>query len=325
LSKRSKRRCASADRRDDSGWRTGIAACAKFNHTVGQHIPSFTLGLRAPATFASALIFAAASMLGALDGAQAKYEQAHVSPVAPAQLPELAPQAPQTRVVNLQNLLQPKKPDTQPAFPSELRFGVLGSMEFKVSSHKFSKDWQSVRERVEDERALYEFCTDATSKLCPKKIGEWRTKLSSLKGQDKLEQLKQLNRFVNHLVAYSDDKKAFGKADHWSNPAELLQTSGDCEDYAILKFFSLLELGFSNEQLRLAVVRDSKRRVLHAVVSVDLDGKTYILDSLFDRPVSHQHILKYIPLYSWNLQDHWAHIVTKKIRLKFVESFDKLA
>jgi len=281
--------------------------------------------LRAPAAVLFALILTAASMLSALGGAQAKHRRNGVGefagPLALAPAPRSAPAS----LAALQDLAQPSQPSELAAPAISAGFSVLGSMEYKVTKHNFSQEWQSVRRRIEGERALYDYCANAKSDLCPKKISQWRSKLAALKGQDKLQQLKELNRFVNHLVSYADDKTAFGKSDHWSNPAELLQTSGDCEDYAILKFFSLLELGFSNEQLRLAIVRDSKRRVLHAVVSAELDGKTYILDSLFDRPVSHQYILKYVPIYSWNLQDHWAHIVTKKIRIEFVESFDKVA
>ena len=72
-------------------------------------------------------------------------------------------------------------------------------------------------------------------------------------------------------------------------------------------------------------MRDRKRGVLYAVLSVDLEAKTYILNSLFDRPVSHQYILKYVPVYSWNLTDQWAHIATKRIRIRFVEYMAELA
>ena len=49
-----------------------------------------------------------------------------------------------------------------------------------------------------------------------------------------------------------------------------------------------------------------------------MDGKTYILDNLNSYAVEHQHVLKYVPLYSANLDAQWVHIVTTQIRARFV-------
>ena len=60
------------------------------------------------------------------------------------------------------------------------------------------------------------------------------------------------------------------------------------------------------------------------VVQLD-DGRTLVLDSLFDHPVEPQHILKYEPIYSANLNTQWGHIVTKKIRVSFLDQVEKRA
>ena len=54
--------------------------------------------------------------------------------------------------------------------------------------------------------------------------------------------------------------------------------SGDCEDYAIAKFFALRELGFANQELRIAVVYDNLRRIGHAVLAVYVEGDILIGD-----------------------------------------------
>jgi predicted transglutaminase-like cysteine proteinase len=100
---------------------------------------------------------------------------------------------------------------------------------------------------------------------------------------------------------------------------EFLDRNGDCEDFAIIKFFSLLELGFTNDQLRIVVVKDTQRNVVHAVVSVSIGGRVYLLDSLFAEPVPHEYVLHYVPVYSVNLDTRWAHFVTPQIRNQFLD------
>jgi hypothetical protein len=56
----------------------------------------------------------------------------------------------------------------------------------------------------------------------------------------------------------------------------------------------------------------------HAVLTVALDGRVYVLDSLFDEPVPHEYVLQYNPVYSVNLDTRWAHVVTRQIRSAFV-------
>src|SRR3546814_5921012 len=61
-----------------------------------------------------------------------------------------------------------------------------------------------------------------------------------------------------------------------------MKRSGDCEDYAIAKFFVLRDLGYTGEQLRIVILMDRIRRVGHAVLAVYALGDILILDSLTD-------------------------------------------
>lgn len=203
------------------------------------------------------------------------------------------------------------------AYPGSFAFGLLGSVEFKTASHHFQKDWHDVLKRIDAERPTYELC-GAGEDICSEPLRDWRKLLDDLRPLSKEKQLAKLNRAVNRMIAYRDDAEVFGKKDHWATPAEFLAYRGDCEDYAILKFVSLLELGFDNDQLRVAIVKDTRRRLMHAVLMVQIEGKTLILDSLFNAVVEHQHVLKYIPLYSANLNAQWAHVANRKIRAAFI-------
>ena len=196
-------------------------------------------------------------------------------------------------------------------------FGILGSIEFKTHNHRFQSQWENLISRIKDEAGLYERCS-TSARECTPMMRKWRELIASLKGQPVKVQLAALNKSINRMVSYADDKEIFGKRDYWATPSEFFKGKGDCEDFAAVKFWSLLELGFSNEQLRMAIVRDTKRKIMHAVVTVSVEGKSYILDSLFDHPVEQKYVLKYSPLYSANLDSQWLHIVTRKIRVSYL-------
>ena len=215
------------------------------------------------------------------------------------------------------------KPQVLPApEPERFDFGIFGSVPLQTPTHRFRQSWESVLARIEQERALYSLCETA-SPHCPPKLTAWRRIVKSMHGLPPMEQLRRVNTAINGLVKYADDIKVFGKRDYWASPVEFVSGRGDCEDYAVLKFLTLLELGFDNEQLRVAVVKDRRRRVLHAVLTVSLDGKVYVLDSLYGAVVEHQYVLKYVPIFSTNLDRQWVHVVTNQIRARFITAVEE--
>ncbi len=73
------------------------------------------------------------------------------------------------------------------------------------------------------------------------------------------------------------------KEDYWATPREFLQYGfGDCEDYAIIKYFTLLELGFDEQSLFLTTVRDKFSGGYHMVLSYFKTPQTspLVLDNL---------------------------------------------
>lgn len=85
---------------------------------------------------------------------------------------------------------------------------------------------------------------------------------------------------------YIEDGRSGTPSDHWSRPAEFLaRKGGDCEDFAIAKYAALAELGFSIDDMAVMVYIDRARAVVHAVLLVNVDDETYVLDSLNDKVV----------------------------------------
>lgn len=197
-----------------------------------------------------------------------------------------------------------------------LPFGLFGSLEFRTNKLRGLVQWAKVVDRTRKQRARYAAC-ETVSPECSPYVVKWRKQLNGLKGADKLTQLRKVNRMINYARAYKTDFRNFGKIDHWTTPAEFLNSAGDCEDFAITKFFSLMELGFTNNQMRIVVLDDRRRGIPHAVLSVKLNGQTYILDNVVEHLLRHEDVAHYRPIYSVNLTTRWAHIHTPQIRRKF--------
>ncbi|BAK72585.1 MAG: transglutaminase-like cysteine peptidase [Arcobacter sp.] len=86
----------------------------------------------------------------------------------------------------------------------------------------------------------------------------WDSMIESSKNESVLNKLKNVNDFFNKLT-YRTDLAQWHKKDYWATPIEFMGVgAGDCEDYAIAKYFSLIKLGIPDEKLRITYVTYSK-------------------------------------------------------------------
>lgn len=145
------------------------------------------------------------------------------------------------------------------------------------------------------------------------KKNSWADLRGKLEGKSLAEQLRLVNAFWNDWP-YREDKDNWGQPDYWEIPAEFLKKSGDCEDYAIIKYFTLKEMGVDPQSMRIVVLRDTIRNLAHAVLVVYSNGDAYVLDNLSNIVLSHRRISNYSPQYSVNEFGRWAHIKGKKAR-----------
>lgn len=204
-------------------------------------------------------------------------------------------------------------------------FGLFGSLEFPTSRLDAIPNWVQARARLLTERTTYHAC-DANPSACPsQRVAAWRQRIAALRGQDRMTQLRAINQYLNHAVPYVTDQVAYGVSDYWATPLELLRRGGDCEDFAIAKFESLLELGFTNDQMRIVVLVDTLRNLPHAVLAVELNGDSYILDIMTDAVLSHDRLPQYRPQYSVNLDRRWAHVISPSAQARFREAHPLLA
>jgi predicted transglutaminase-like cysteine proteinase len=140
-------------------------------------------------------------------------------------------------------------------------------------------------------------------------LPQWRRILDTMAQESSAmaAKLHTVNQFFNRWP-YKSDAEAFGQREYWASPSDFMSRSGDCEDYAIAKYFALRQLGFDKQELRIVVLYDRIRNVGHAVLAVYDDSDILILDSLSNLITAHTRYRHYIPQYSMNETTRWAHV-----------------
>lgn len=127
-----------------------------------------------------------------------------------------------------------------------------------------------------------------------------------------LDKLLHVNSFFNEVPSVSD-LQHWRKQDYWATPLELLASNGgDCEDFAIAKYFTLRELGVPDERLKIAYVKArlaaSGQSVAHMVLTYypTPEAEPLVLDNL-DGVIKPAHERPDLtPLYSFNARGLWA-------------------
>ena len=140
------------------------------------------------------------------------------------------------------------------------------------------------------------------------RINDWQYLLASQKQSGELEQLNVVNRFFNKQLRYVEDIDLWHEVDYWETPIEALwKGAGDCEDYAIAKYFSLRHLGVASEKLRITYVKALTQNRAHMVLTYysSPEAEPLVLDSLIDaiKPASQRKDL--LPVYSFNAEGLW--------------------
>ncbi len=191
--------------------------------------------------------------------------------------------------------------------------GVFQSLEFETNATTGIEGWRRFSARLLKEQQGYDRCGGGGAP-CPTGMQAWRDKFPAWRRLSPAAKLIAVNHWANATVRYTDDRTIYKAADYWATPAQSLEGRGDCEDYALLKYASLRELGFAEQNLRIVVVDDLKRRIGHAVLSVRTGEGTFILDNQEPRVLRHDTIDRYAPIYSINAQGRWINIAARKLR-----------
>ena len=143
------------------------------------------------------------------------------------------------------------------------------------------------------------------------RVENWDSMLEASKNETILNKLKNVNDFFNEIT-YRSDAVTWGTKDYWATPFEFMgRGAGDCEDYAIAKYFSLIKLGVPDDKLRITYVSyrktNSSFEEAHMVLTYyhKVGVEPVVLDNINKtlQVASKRSDLK--PVYSFNASGLW--------------------
>lgn len=158
-----------------------------------------------------------------------------------------------------------------------------------------------------------------------RRIAAWRQLMLGNDGKSESSKVNQVNSFLNQ-IQYAEDYQQWGQKDYWATPSEFVKANaGDCEDFAIAKYFTLLAMGIPESRLRIAYVHSLKLKQAHMVLYYYPEGEqgALVLDNLHEKVVPASSRKDLIPVYAFNKQGLW--LVKKGGVNQFVGSSKRLS
>ena len=129
-----------------------------------------------------------------------------------------------------------------------------------------------------------------------------------------LERLTLVNTFFNKNIRFGTDLEVWEQEDYWATPLETLgRGAGDCEDFAIAKYFSLVALGVPEPKLRFVYVRallqhgQTLRVEPHMVLAYykSPGAEPLVLDNLASIIATASQRSDLTPVYSFNKEGYF--------------------
>jgi predicted transglutaminase-like cysteine proteinase len=179
-------------------------------------------------------------------------------------------------------------------------------------SETFSEDvqhfpkWNGMIGRFTDAQKLSDDRCDRVEYF-PCSLRDWRQFIEKERGKGGVPLLERVNDYGN-AFPYTIDQINWGVEDYWETPYEFHTVSGDCEDYAITKYYTLRAMGIPADKMRIIIVQDfNLGGVIHAVLGVYNNGQLFLLDNQIKQVISARKVYHYKPVYGINEQGWWAY------------------
>lgn len=125
------------------------------------------------------------------------------------------------------------------------------------------------------------------------------------------QELVKVNSSVNAEIQPIPENFFFASKDNWKLPL----SSGDCEDFVLLKQARLIEMGWPASALLITVV-DMQDGTRHAVLTVRTDSGDLILDNVTDKVLDWQNVnYRWIKRQSARKMMRWVKIKKGEVPL----------
>ena len=197
--------------------------------------------------------------------------------------------------------------EAEKAEPAKTSIRLFNTVEFRGALKNMPK-WQRV---VTAEQRSRTFDGDLSQLMRGSLHKQWLQLVEKAANQSDMDKAKAVTAFFNRWP-YKTDQMVYKLPDYWATPAEFMKNSGDCEDYAITKFYALMKLGVDPDNMRIVALKDTLRNLAHAILVVYMNKDAYVLDNLTDMVLTHTRYTHYLPQYSINEVYRWAHVRPKK-------------
>lgn len=135
------------------------------------------------------------------------------------------------------------------------------------------------------------------------RLSSWQSLIEQAAALDERARLQAVNDFINRSVSYATDREIWGVDEYWATPLQTLSRGrGDCEDFAIGKYFTLVEIGVPSEKLRLTFVKALSLNRAHMVLAyyADQRAQPLILDNLEPRIKPANERSDLLPVFAFN-------------------------
>jgi predicted transglutaminase-like cysteine proteinase len=139
-------------------------------------------------------------------------------------------------------------------------------------------------------------------------LAAWGALLHSARELPEAGKLDAVNAFFNRLD-FRPDRELRKAEDYWATPREtLLAAGGDCEDFAIAKYYTLRQLGVPEERLRLTYTIARRPARAHMVLAYysGPEADPLILDSLAQDLRYGSQRADLMPVFAFNAQTLWV-------------------
>jgi len=140
------------------------------------------------------------------------------------------------------------------------------------------------------------------------RLTAWEDLIRQDRSRTDREKLEKVNHFFNSRIRFANDMEVWGVEDYWATPIEFLcKAAGDCEDFAIAKYFTLKAMGVDDKKLRITYVKAIQYNIHHMVLTYysEPEAEPLVLDNLVDSisPASKRTDL--MPIFGFNGSGLW--------------------
>lgn len=146
-------------------------------------------------------------------------------------------------------------------------------------------------------------------------VARWRALIDEITPLPAEQKLARVNDFFNNLVRWRTDIEIWQQQDYWATPLETMaRREGDCEDFSIAKYMTLLLAGVDIGKMRITYVKAqigggySNATEAHMILAyyATPSAEPLILDNMVSeiRPASRRADLQ--PVFGFNSQGLWV-------------------